>query len=288
MSNARKRCPAQGSPLGGGEFDDHAAGLPFARSGRRTRVADERFGAQHGVLVEVAQGHIVTVEAVEGVRKYGRRAMQIVLAPDDQAVAGDDVPLVVTARRRTRQWFEGGFVFDHGSSPHDDVGAGHLDDRAVGIVEEQHLFATRLGLEAVVNRLIVQRIVIADKQHDGSFEPVQLIGGPYENVIADSCMIEQVSHDENRVDVNVDRQIDRCRERSLVTTPVVAIEMYVRGVQQPGGPLRMAPSSHVTGPGALAVSTAFIICGRYLSKLVAHQSIDVLRPMLAPRKCGTT
>ena len=45
---------------------------------------------------------------------------------------------------------------------------------------------------------------------------------------------------------------------------------------------------HVVGAAALAVSTAFIICGKYLSMLVEHQSMDPARPALALRKWGTT
>jgi hypothetical protein len=73
----------------------------------------------------------------------------------------------------------------------------------------------------------VEAVVVADDQHYRPLRPVELFGGPFEDRIANPAVVEQIAGDEQRIDVELNAQIDRRREGSLARPAIGVIEMAV-------------------------------------------------------------
>ena len=83
----------------------------------------------------------------------------------------------------------------------------------------------------MVDRPLVEDVVVPGDHHDGQREAVELGDGPVEQRVGDPRVVEQVAGDEHRVDLLAQREVDRLGERRLLAPAVVAREMAVGGVE---------------------------------------------------------
>jgi hypothetical protein len=74
------------------------------------------------------------------------------------------------------------------------------------------------GAEPVVDRRVMQGIMVADKQDNRALGPVELPACPGKQVARDPGMVEQVTRDEQAIHVGLDGKIDGPGERSFLDT----------------------------------------------------------------------
>jgi len=220
------------------QVDEDGARFAFAPAERcRSGVHDgTRRLADDLVAMMMAERDVVPVERCELGGRDRRRVMGGPTGLERQAVAGDDAPPPRGLRGHTFQRPEAPLVFDHGPAPHHDIRGRDLDHRPCRVVEDHHPCAPFGRAEPLVHGDVVERIVIADEQHDGSFGAVELLRGPGQEIVGDPRVVEQVASDEDRVDICVDRVVDRPFEGALLEPGATAPdpEMHVGQVKDRG------------------------------------------------------
>ena len=94
---------------------------------------------------------------------------------------------------------------------------------------------------------VVERVVVADEQHDGSLGAVELLRRPRQEVVGDPPVVEQVAGDEHRVDVGLDRVVDRPFEGALLEPRAATAdpEMHVGQMEDRGRSHMLSVAQHL-------------------------------------------
>jgi hypothetical protein len=157
-----------------------------------------------------------------------------------ESMAEGDVPRLALSRRQSGQRTIGRFVLDHAAAPQDEVVFGQVMPFAAGMSHEQQIGASPRQVDLAIDGLRVQAIMVpGDHDHRAAGTP-NLLDGEIDHIARRSIRVEEVSGDEQQVNIFPDGDIDDRAEglmghgtvmvRVLGGPIVIDIEMDVGGV----------------------------------------------------------
>ena len=133
------------------------------------------------------------------------------------------IPLVP---RDTGKRAVGRFVFDHATSPEDEIVFGESMMFALGVRDQEQVRARLWELDLMVDRLCIQTIVVAGDHDNRSPRTPQLMDGEIDDIAAGSVRIKEISGDDEQIDIFLDGQIDD-RAECLMNDLAVALRVWI-------------------------------------------------------------